>query len=61
MRFIQDGVVEEIPTNERRKIDLYINNYLSFHAEFRNLEFRSVDKALWAFGKFLSDYKEMLP
>jgi hypothetical protein len=61
MRFIQEGLIEEIPTTDRRKIESYINNYLPFHAEFSELNSRSVDKALWAFGRFLSRNKVMLP
>jgi hypothetical protein len=55
MRFIQDGVIQEIPTTDRAKIETYLNDYLPFHTQFNHLDFRSVDKALWAFGKFLNE------
>jgi hypothetical protein len=55
MRFIQGAVIEEIPNADRRKIETYINDYLPFYVGFGGLDLRSVDKALWAFGKFLYD------
>lgn len=60
MRFILGGTTEEIPETDRLKIATYINDYLPFYAEFDGLDRRSVDKALWAFGKFLSGNKEFV-
>jgi hypothetical protein len=55
MRFIDQGVVEEIPSTNPQKIRVYLNSYLAFHARFDGFNFRLVDKALWAFGKFLNE------
>jgi len=55
MVFIQTGAVEEIPPYGPRKINSYVREYLPFHATFDGIDNRSVDKALWAFGKFLAD------
>jgi hypothetical protein len=55
MAFIETGEVEEIPPHDPRKIDSYISRYLPFHATFNGIDGRSVDKALWAFGKFLKE------
>ena len=55
MAFIQGGEPEEIPTYDPRKIDSYIERYLPFSATFGELNARSVDKALWSFGKFLKE------
>jgi hypothetical protein len=59
MAFIQTGALEEIPTDDAQKIASYIHRYLPFHATFAGIGIqsvnRAVDKALWAFGKFLSE------
>lgn len=55
MAFIQTGACEEIPAYDPRKIESYIQRYLPFHATFNGIDGRSVDKALWAFGKFLNE------
>jgi hypothetical protein len=55
MRFIQAGVREEIPGKDPDKIRAYIEQYMPFHARFDGLPQRAVDKALWAFGKFLGE------
>ena len=55
MQFIQAGVREEIPVNDRDKIRSYIEQYMPFHARFDGLPQRAVDKALWAFGKFVGE------
>lgn len=53
MEFIENGVREEIPQYDPRKIEPYINKYLPFHAQFSSIDGRTVDKALWAFVKFI--------
>ena len=55
MGFIQSGVPEEIPERDPQKIRAYLDLYMAFHAQFDGIPFRQVDKALWAFGKFLSE------
>lgn len=55
MRFIETGVREEIPKKDPDKIHAYIEQYMPFHARFDGLPQRSVDKALWAFGKFIGE------
>ncbi len=56
MRFIQEGVKEEIPANAPEKITSYLNRYLAFHSQFDGINnYRDVDKALWALGKFISE------
>jgi hypothetical protein len=56
MAFIQTGTREEIPTDDAQKIASYIHRYVPFHTTFDGIDTRferAVDKALWAFGKFL--------
>lgn len=53
MVFIQTGRLEEIPTKDAEKIDQYLDEYLPFHRQFDGLDSRSVDQALWFYGKFL--------
>lgn len=55
MRFIETGVKEEIPRKNPDKIRAYIDQYLPFHARFEGMPQREVDKALWAFGKFIGE------
>ncbi len=55
MVFIERGVREEIPQYDPRKIEAYINKYLPFHTQFSSIDGRTVDKALWAFGKFINE------
>jgi hypothetical protein len=56
MAFIQTGTLEEIPADDAPKIASYIHRYVPFHSTFDGIDSRSdraVDKALWAFGKYL--------
>ena len=57
MAFIQgNGEREELPKfKPDEQIELYLDRYLSFFDEFRGLDGREVDKALWQFGKSLKD------
>ena len=55
MVFVQNGVREEIPRYDPRKIESYLQSYLPFHANFNYLDGRAIDKALWAFGNFLNE------
>jgi len=63
MAFILNGQQEEIPAADAPKIASYIQRYMPFHATFDSIDIpsvdraldRTVDKALWAFGKFLAD------
>jgi hypothetical protein len=57
MTFISNGVSEEIPPYDPRKIEAYVDVYLPFHAQFFGIDERAVDKALWAFGKFINEVK----
>ena len=45
----------KIPAYDPQKIESYCRRYLPFHVTFEGIESRSVDKALWAFGKFLKE------
>ncbi len=55
MRFIQAGVLEEIPGKDSQKIRVYLDSYMAFHAQFDGTGSRLVDKALWSLGKFLGE------
>jgi hypothetical protein len=55
MRFIQTGKPEEIPLTDADKIHAYLSDYMPFHARFDGLPHRTVDKALWALGKFVGE------
>jgi len=55
MIFIKSGKVEEIPSNDPKKVIEYINHYLPFYSTFAGLDKRKLDKALWSFGKFIKE------
>lgn len=61
MAFIEAGTDEEIPQYDRQKIDTYICRYLPFHATFSDIDGRCVDKALWAFRKFIKPKRSRFP
>lgn len=52
MVYIEDQCLEELPLQDNQKVELYLNRYLAFHRRFDG-EQRSIDKALWFYGKFL--------
>jgi hypothetical protein len=59
MRSLQSRAPTKLPRNEERVIQMYNQDYRRFHGSFSSTP-RTVDKALWAFGRFLkSDYKFM--
>jgi len=61
MIFLRDGKKKEIPAKNPEKIATYLSDYIPFHRQFQDDGNRSVDKALWTFGKFLkSPYGEIL-
>lgn len=43
----------EIPSYNKKKIESYLKNYLPFWSLFSDYESKKVDKALWAYGRFL--------
>ncbi|MGY1490433.1 hypothetical protein ACW4YW_13565 [Methylobacillus pratensis] len=57
MLYLTQGIISEIPTKDSDKISSYINYYLDFYNSFKHNNCRDLDKALWAFGKFISKYK----
>lgn len=63
MAIIQTGEREEIPQYDPRKIETYIERYIPFYGQFLtdSIEMRAVDKALWAFGKFINENNSPIP
>jgi hypothetical protein len=57
MTFIMDnGQTEKLADFDADpQIQRYLGRYLAFFDEFRDMKHRDVDKALWQFGKSLSD------
>ncbi|SEG11629.1 hypothetical protein [Nitrosomonas ureae] len=60
MEFIENQDLLEIPANDNAKIDCYLQRYLPFHAKFSGDQ-RAIDRALWAYGKFLKGYRFPYP
>ncbi|MDB5323410.1 MAG: hypothetical protein JWN40_5041 [Phycisphaerales bacterium] len=44
----------EIPKAKHQKVSTYLNQYLPFMSFFQLFPIRKVDRALWAYGRFLS-------
>jgi hypothetical protein len=56
MTFIKEKQKEEIaPSSHATRIRRYLDEYLPFFNEFRGIDGREVDKALWRFGKSIKD------
>jgi len=53
MTYLQEGVPSEIPTRKQAVIKSYRGRYVPFYESFKGSVPRSVDRALWAFGKFI--------
>ena len=53
MVFIKTRKIEEIPNNDKAKQQKYITEYIPFYRDLGAFPDRKLDKALWAFGKFL--------
>ncbi len=61
MAFLLDWGNLEIPKRDSDKVRTYLDSYLTFCEKFRPLPHRQIDRALWAFGKFLkSGYRKTL-
>jgi hypothetical protein len=59
MRYLKNNLVEDLKNDDQAKIAVYKNEYLPFYKEMA-VEIddpRNCDKALWAFGKFLTQAK----
>jgi hypothetical protein len=57
MTFINDGWGQELDRlSDRKKIGIYLNRYIDFESQFRDIDRRRVDRALFAFGKFLKSW-----
>jgi len=53
MVFIEQQRLEEIPERDTEKVQQYLTRYLPFHQKFQGINQRSLDKALWFYGKFV--------
>lgn len=54
-QYIETGKSKEIPNSAKYKMDFYLNEYINFFDKIENEvpDRRKIDRALWAFGKFL--------
>ena len=55
MSFIEAGEREEISRRDASKVDSYLLRYLPFHSKFSDVDSRTLDRALWVFGKFIKN------
>ncbi len=53
MTCILTGKSSELPRGKRAVVDCYRGSYLVFNRSFAGVNPRSVDRALWAFGRFI--------
>ena len=62
MRYLMNLPITELEQySERAVIRAYVDEYLPFHARFSSFPERTVDQALWAFGKFIKRPAVPLP
>ncbi len=62
MTFIEDGSEEELEGYaDKEKIEFYLKRYLPFVQQFNGIDGRRVDRALFAFGKFLKEWHPPFP
>lgn len=59
MHYLQTGTIKEIPSKRKDKQQSYVNEYLPFYNERGYYEDRKLDKALFAFGRFLKIFPVM--
>ncbi len=58
MTLIEEGQSEELGnTSDEQKIGRYLRRYVSFHRRFGGFDQRKVDRAFWAFGKFMKTWR----
>ena len=58
MAFIEgDGLGELAQRSDPEKVRLYLGRYLPFYQEFTGFDTRSVDRALWSFGRFIKAWR----
>jgi hypothetical protein len=60
MRFIQCGQIDELPVRDVDKIEKYLIAYVPFYRDLDGNEDRTVDKALWTFGKFIRTWPRLV-
>jgi hypothetical protein len=53
MKFLLTGSIQEIGTNDKRKYEIYLQEYLPFLNNFGKHDARKTDRALFAFGQYL--------
>jgi hypothetical protein len=53
MEMIERGEPGEIPASDAEKVNSYLSRYLRFVQRFEGCDPRQVDRALWAYGKFV--------
>jgi hypothetical protein len=53
MCYLKMGEIKELPNSNRKKVDIYLAQYLSFWKTFPKNDTRKVDQAIWSFGKYL--------
>jgi len=53
MRYLKTGRIEEIGDSKKQKYAAYMNEYIPFLENMQASDQRTVDKALFAFGRFL--------
>ena len=62
MTFIEDGTEKELHAySDNEKIEFYLQRYLPFVRQFNGIDGRRVDRALFAFGKFLKEWHPPFP
>jgi len=53
MQYIKSGRIQDIENTNKKKYESYLSEYIPFLKDLAASDQRAVDKALFAFGKFL--------
>jgi len=62
MIYLKTGQIVELKENDNEKMSKYLRDYLPFYKSLGNFPGRTLDKALWMFGRFLkSPWHKLLP
>lgn len=58
MRYLQLGEIHEIGNSDKQKYEYYQSEYIPFIGSLGDIDHRTLDKALFAFGQFLKKTKK---
>jgi hypothetical protein len=58
MRYLKTKAITEIGNTKRQNYKQYLDEYISFIQSLKEIDHRTLDKALFSFGQFLKKVKK---